>query len=69
MIEKNFKKDFQNLLEVLESSKLVEDLKLKSGKSKIEFKMLFAPPELHWNKVLLLVVDVHYSMLLELLTT
>lgn len=65
MIRKNYKKDYLNLLEELESSKLEEHLKLKLEKLKIESKMLSVLLELPLKKVLLLEVDVHCYMLQE----
>jgi len=50
MIRKNFKKDYLSYLEELGSSKLEELHKLKSTRSKIEFKMLFAPQKLQFKK-------------------
>lgn len=52
MIRKNSNKDLQNLKEVLESSRLEVDPKLKSEKSRTELLMLFVLPRPLLLKVL-----------------
>lgn len=61
-IKKNFKKDYQSLLEELVFSKLEVDLKYKLDKLKIEYKMLFVQLELLFKKESLLEEVVLYFM-------
>lgn len=67
-IRKNFKRDSLNCLEVLESSRLEELLRLRLERSRIEYKMLSALLRLPLKKVSLLVEDALCFMLAELLT-
>ena len=67
-IRKSFKRDFLNCLEVLESSRLEELLRLRLERSRIEYKMLSALLRLPSKKVLLLVEDALCFMLAELST-
>lgn len=61
-IKKNFKKDYQSLLEELVFSKLEVDLKYKLDKLKIEYKMLFVQLGLLFKKESLLEEVVLYFM-------
>ena len=67
-IRKSFKRDSLNCLEVLESSRLEELLRLRLERSRIECKMLSALLRLPLKKVSLLVEDALCFMLAELST-
>ena len=69
MTRKNLRKDSPNLSEVSESSRLVEDLRLKLVKSRTESKMRFALQERLWKKVLSSVEVALSCTLPELSTT
>jgi len=67
MIKKSFKRDSEDLLVELLSSRLVELVKLRSESSRIESRILSVQLELLTRKVLFQEVEVHFCMLQELL--
>lgn len=69
MIRKSLRKDYQSLSVEWAFSKLEADLKLKSTKSRTEFKMLSVLPELQLKKVLSLEEAVLFYMLQKLWIT